>query len=467
MDTSQLAFVDIETSGSSIRYDRVIEIGIVKVKGNECIDTFQSLINPQTYVSPFIEQMTGINTKELEDAPVFEHIAQKIYDFCQDSIFVAHNVRFDLGFLKNEFRRYGINFSPKHFCSVRLSRSLFPQYRRHNLDTIIERFAIACPHRHRALDDAKVIWEFFQKVQKTIPQKILTKHIDKLLKKPSLPTHLPPSILDTLPESPGVYIFYGDNNIPLYIGKSVNVKDRIMNHFSSDYTSSKQMNMCQQIKNIETIPTAGELGALLTESSLIKKLQPVFNRQLRVSRHMYVLKQYMDNEGFYRINLQEAESIEPRQLPDVVGMFRGKRQVKEYLRNLVKEYELCETLLGLEKKAPCFAHKLHVCHGACCGKEQPVRYNMRFIQAFSKTKIKSWPFRGSIAIHEQDEFTEKEDRFIINNWCLLTENASEISFDYDTYKILVRFILNEQNIKKMKLLVGSPATTSTSPSSPA
>src|SRR5437867_5621 len=133
----KLAFVDIETTGTRVSRDRIIEIGILRVEENKLVATYKTLINPQTYISPFIEQMTGISKEALENAPIFSDVKEKILDILDDCVFVAHNARFDYGFLKTEYKHLGISFSPKQFCTVKLSRLLYPKYKQHNLDSLI------------------------------------------------------------------------------------------------------------------------------------------------------------------------------------------------------------------------------------------------------------------------------------------------------------------------------------------
>src|SRR5438445_552997 len=151
---AKIAFVDIETTGARSFYDRIIEIGILRVENNELVRTFHSLLNPQAYVPKEIELLTGIRAEDVETAPTFRQVKDQILEALEDCIFVAHNVRFDYGFLRNEFKREEISFSAKHFCTVRLSRLLYPRYKKHNLDSLIERLQIPCENRHRALDDA-------------------------------------------------------------------------------------------------------------------------------------------------------------------------------------------------------------------------------------------------------------------------------------------------------------------------
>ncbi len=266
---SKLVFVDIETTGSRVTYDRIIEIGILRMEYGELVDTYQTLLNPELYLSPFIENLTGISKNELEQAPTFNDVKDVILEKLSDCIFVAHNVKFDYGFLRNEFQRHNLLYSSKYFCTAKLSRLLFPHHRRHNLDAIIERFGFTCTNRHRAFDDARVLWDFYQTIQKEYNADTLSKTFSILLKKPSLPAGISEDDINNLPDSPGVYIFYDAQNTPLYVGKSINIKERVLSHFTSDHTSTKEMSLCSQVERIETLTTSCELGALLNESYLI------------------------------------------------------------------------------------------------------------------------------------------------------------------------------------------------------
>lgn len=190
MDLSRLSFVDLETTGASPASDRIIEIGILRVENNKLKKTYTTLINPETHIPPFIENMTGIRGLELEKAPTFSQVKEEVLDHLKNSVFVAHNVRFDYGFLRNEFKRFGIRFNSKHFCTVRLSRVLYPRRRHHNLDSIIERFGIECGDRHRAFGDAEVLWRFFQLAKKEHGEEKLLEAIKQISKRPTLPINL-------------------------------------------------------------------------------------------------------------------------------------------------------------------------------------------------------------------------------------------------------------------------------------
>jgi DNA polymerase III subunit epsilon len=474
----KLAFVDLETTGARSAYDRIVEIGIVRVEGNVVTRTFHSLLNPLTHIPPEIERLTGIRSQDVIMAPVFSSITDEVMDILSDCTFVAHNVRFDYAFLKNELKRAGIDFTAKHFCTVKLSQYLFPQYRHHNLDSIIERFSLSCPNRHRALDDASVIQSFYQIVQKQFAPEVLIEAVNKALRKPSVPLHLKKEDLEVLPELPGVYIFYGDENTPLYIGKSKNIRDRVLSHFSADIRNGIEMKISQQIKQIETLPTAGELGALLLESKLIKEKLPLYNRRLRLKQQLTAVGIKQTPEGYDTLHTETVDRIIPGDLhvfssdsqtdadsnpaPRIIGFFRSVKQAKLYLSDIAKDYGLCEKMLGLEKPTgACFGYRLDRCRGACVGKEKPLFYNVRLLEAISSIKIKPWPFNGPICIEEKNELAEKTDYFLIDKWCYLgsitddsvdsfTPEDTSLHFDLDVYKILRQYITAPKNGKNIK-----------------
>ena len=178
MNFDSLAILDVETTGAAAPYDRIIEIGVVRVEKGKVVRKFETLINPEVTISPFIENLTGIKGKDLEGAPLFSEIKEELADLLDGCIFVAHNARFDYSFIKNEYKRIGIPYSAKQLCTVKLSRLLFPDHVHHNLDSIMQRFEIECARRHRALDDAIVVWEFLKKLKIGISKKKLQKAYD-------------------------------------------------------------------------------------------------------------------------------------------------------------------------------------------------------------------------------------------------------------------------------------------------
>lgn len=442
-----LSFVDIETSGSSPVGDRIIEIAIIRVEDGKAVTTFDTLVNPESPIHPFTTQLTGITSEDVETAPTFSEISDEIYEILEGAVFVAHNVRFDYGFVRNELSRMGHSFTAKQLCTVKLARQLYPGYRRYSLDSIIERHCITCNARHRALGDTEVIYHFFQKALEEHGEEKMAQSISKVMKRPSVPITISQNVLDNVPESPGVYIFRDAQNMPLYVGKSVNLRNRVMSHFSSDHLTTTDAKLAREASGIEIVQTAGELGALLKEAAMVKELQPLYNKQLRRMRKIIVAIEG-EVDGYKTIQISELDQLDLDDIEKVIGVFKSFKQAREFVRNLGKENNLCDKYLGLEKtKGSCFAYQLNSCKGACVGEESTLKYNLRFVQAISKYKVKSWPFSGPIIIKESGE--NGEEGYIVDKWCLVglanghvpSKDEFDYSFDYDTYKILRRFLL--------------------------
>lgn len=169
-----MAIVDVETTGMSAHYHRIIEIAVLRVEGNKIVDTFSSLINPRVFIPPLITHITGIREEDLTDAPEFDDVKKKVKKILAGATFVAHNAWFDYSFIKTEMERVDLPFESKKCCTVRLSRRLYPQHRSHSLENIILRHNLKYKHRHRAYDDAFAVWQFLKKIKKEIPAKTIS-----------------------------------------------------------------------------------------------------------------------------------------------------------------------------------------------------------------------------------------------------------------------------------------------------
>jgi DNA polymerase-3 subunit epsilon len=455
----KIAFVDIETTGCSLTHDKIVEIGIVRIEKNEIFSTYSSLVNPCQHLPPEIEFLTGITGKELENAPTFREIKKDIYQMLEGCVFSAHNSRFDYSFVKRSFKDQGINYRAKQFCTAKFSKALFPQYRSHGLDSLIERHNLICKNRHRAFGDAYAIYDFYQKMLKSFPEEELVNSYKKVTKTIARPINLPEKDIEKLPESPGVYIFYDKNGAPLYVGKSINIKERVLSHFSSDTNSTKEAAISRQINSIETVKTKGELGALIKESKLIKKLLPVYNRRSRHSKKLFVSFLEKNKDGYLEIVSKDTQNLSVYELENIAGIFKSKKQAKDHLAKLAKEFGLCNKLLGLEKtKGPCFGHQLEFCKGACIGKESVESYNIRLLEALGKLRIRKWPFPGPIAIKEEEE--NSAELFVFDKWTFVGTVKTlddcvdfikeTTSFDLEIYKILKSFLNKSSNLKRVK-----------------
>lgn len=449
------ALVDVETSGLSPTGAQIIEIGIIRIEEGRIAATYKSLLKPERGIPPAIASLTGITNEELMDAPTFFEEALRIQELFTGAVFVAHNARFDYSFVKNEFRRIGMTFSAKTLCTVKLSRRLYPTAREHNLDALIARHGLTCAERHRAYDDAEVLWQFFNHLEETRDEDEVRSALAYTLGSHTLPAGLEPEIVKKLPHAPGVYIFYDAQGTVLYVGKSVDIRTRVLSHFSGDHLSGKELTMCRETVQIEHRETMGELSALLLESRLVKELEPVYNRVLRKAKKLAVARASTNENGYQVLELSYEDELDAYSLTDVVGIFRTVSQGRTFLKEAVREHTLCPKLFGFEKTSGgCFASQLGKCLKACSGKEDVDTYNERFDTAFKLRRIRSWPFRGPIVLKEEPDADEGA-AYVIDHWRItrtisysdgevVDEPAVDSAFDYDTYKILSRHLLKHR-----------------------
>lgn len=459
-----LAIVDVETTGQSAVYGRIIEIAIIRVEKGRVTARFESLVNPECYISPVIFGITGISNEDVSSAPVFSKIARTVFRLLDGVVFVAHNARFDYSFIKSEFAALGMPFNARCLCTVKLSRRLYPQYRHHDLSSVIERHEIECSARHRAMGDAEAVLEFLRIVENNEDHDVIADAVRKILKSHTLPAHLDRDTLEGLPDGHGVYLFYGTNGHLLYVGKSINIRERVRSHFSGDLSSAKETEMCRQVARIETRQTAGELGALLLESQLIKELRPIYNSVARQMRNLVVARRRAVRSGYVGVKLEEIDHIDAGDSGSILGIFKHMKQATEFLSKISREYHLCNKLLGLEKpRGCCFGYQLKHCNGACIGEEPPGLYNRRVEQAFEGRRVQAWPFAGGIAIEEKRGRTGEGEVFLVDNWCLLSSfrygdlgfgdhSGGSRRFDYDSYKILSRFLQKPSNRRHVRIL---------------
>jgi len=208
------AIVDIETTGGMPKRDRITEVGIVIFDGEKVIDTYETLINPCRSIPYEITRITGINDDMVADAPKFYEVAKKIVEMTEGHIFVAHNVRFDYGFLREEFKSLGFTFTRKQLCTVRLSRQKLPGLKSYSLGNIIRHYGIQVNARHRALDDALATAELMKIIfTKTDPTETIKTMINKGIKESKLPKGISMEYLQSLPETAGVYYLTNDYDV--------------------------------------------------------------------------------------------------------------------------------------------------------------------------------------------------------------------------------------------------------------
>lgn len=366
------AIIDIETTGGSPKNSKITEIAIYKHDGEKVIDEFESLVNPEIPIPPFIVQLTGINDRMVADAPRFYEIAKKIVEFTEDCVFVAHNVAFDYGVIRSEFRTLGFDYRRPHLCTVRASRYVIPGHDSYSLGKLTRALGIDLIGRHRAGGDALATANLFTLLMEKDESGLST-----FIKKELNPKQLHPNLnieeLEEIPNKTGVYRFYNDANQLIYIGKSKHIKKRIDQHLRNS-TTKKGIQMAKEIARVEFELTGSELIALLNESQLIKQHKPLYNRSLRRNSFPYGLFSYTDENGYLRLFVGQTSKLSEQPLTS----FNTKKEGTAYLERMVEEYDLCTKLCDLYKtSSACFQYTVKNCLGACVKEELSSSYNRR------------------------------------------------------------------------------------------
>jgi len=402
------AIVDIETTGGRANQSRITEIAIILFDGEKVIDRFESLINPEVTIPYNITQITGITDEMVEDAPKFFEVAKRIVEITKGAIFVAHNVSFDYNFVKKEFARLGYKFMRKQLCTVRLSRQTFPGQRSYNLDAMARYLNVENVARHRAMGDTEVCFTILKTI---LAQQKAAEDIDTMINRGVKASKLPPNItleqLHEFPEETGVYYFHNDKGVVTYVGKSINIKKRLLEHFANTKPKAQKMNA--SVHEITYKLTGSELAALLFESDQIKKIRPMYNRAQRRTRFPLGIHHYENSDGYICFKI-----VNIKDNPDVLAEYPKGSTAQNTLFSIASKFELCKPLCNVEGKLGenCLNFQLNLCRGACMNKEPVEEYNERAMRAVEKLKL---VFDGNFFLLEQSMSHEEYAVVLIQN----------------------------------------------------
>jgi DNA polymerase-3 subunit epsilon len=441
--------LDLETTGGNAVRDRITEIAAVRVEHGFETARWSTLVNPGVRIPPFIQALTGISDAMVAVAPSFDEVAPTLLKLLDGAVLVAHNVRFDHGFLLNELARMDLAFKAKTLCTVRLSRKLYPQHKGHGLDAILQRHGLQTLARHRAMGDVDVVLQWLQIATRELGAPAVQRAAAELMQgSANVPPQLETDIAD-IPDTPGVYLFFGEGPLPLYIGKSVSLRTRVMSHFQSAAKVAREMRIFTEIRRVEWIETAGELGALLLEARLVKKKQPIYNRQLRREKALCSWQLQDEARANPLVRLMQLDDVEAGNWGQLYGTYRSKRHATDALRLLADNHSLCPQLLGLESgKGACFACQTGRCKGACAGREPLALHRVRLQMALAQQRLQAWPHPGRVAIREYQAHSGRTDFHVFEHWCHiatvndaaelheLSQTRRALAFDLDTYRLL-------------------------------
>ncbi|TVQ12282.1 MAG: exonuclease [Bacteroidetes bacterium] len=370
------SIIDIETTGGNPYRDKITEIAIFVHDGRKVVKEFHSLINPERKIPYFISRMTGITDEMVARAPKFYEIAKSIVEVTENTIFVAHNASFDYNFLKTEFKNLGYFYQRESLCTVKLSRKIIPGKKSYSLGKLCQELDIQIEDRHRAKGDAMATVKLFELLVQQNPTGVFSETLDMKFNNNPVNPVITKQMIEQLPSKTGIYYLMDEEGKVLYIGKSKDIKKRVLTHLSGARTK-RALEMVQKVGGIEFEITGSELLALLRESEEIKHHQPFYNRSQKRCLFNYGLFSYKDENGYLCLKVDKTNNGAVSHTS-----FASLDKGKEFLFNLTEKFNLCQNLTGLyATKSACFQYAIKQCKGACVGEEGPESYNTRSQEA--------------------------------------------------------------------------------------
>ena len=397
------AFVSVQTTGGSPATERIIEIAIIRVSPSG-VDEWSRLVNPERSVSDAVHALTGISRTMLAEAPIFEELARDVTRLLTGHVFVAHQAKGVHGALKRAFARMDAEFDVPVLCTARLSRRLYPKEKHHALDAIVSRHGLIAGRdaasRHRALGQARLCLQFWQKLQRVFSAAELEKAVSRL----ALP---------------------GARNAPLS---------------SQDETpgASPPPEAGPLILQWETLGTAFQ-AALMSAQARHGLPRPAG------ARHSGVFAWRLARDLVSgTLGLSAPDDPGLGIADDLYGVFRSRSRARHWLRELALENGLCTTHLGLDERTAdpaCPARRIGRCLGACLGKESVDTHFQRLDAALQPYRVGPWPLQGPLLIHHKDGL------HVVDHWrylglasgmddvaALQARGLDGLAFDADIYE---------------------------------
>ena len=380
----------------------------------------------------------------LKNAPKFYEVAKRIVEITEDCIIVAHNSSFDYRILKTEFKRLGFPFKRKTLCTVELSKQLIPDMASYSLGKLTRALGIPMSDRHRANGDAMATVKLFKMLLSKDLDKVIVKDAIKVEQKSKMAPNLN-SIIEEMPSDTGVYYIHNSEGDIIYIGKSNNIRKRIIQHFTG--TNSKSKKIQRLVNTVTYEKTGSELAALLKESAEIKKNKPIFNRALRRTIFTHALYSSIDDNGYINLSIDKSNREE-----NPITTFSTRASGKHFLFKAVEEYNLCQKLTGLyQTKTSCFKFDVKECQGACINEEPIDLYNKKVTSLIEKYTYNS----KNILIIDKGRAIEEKSVFLIENGIFKGMGFFDLNHQINNKKILSSLITPMDNDRDTQHIIQS------------
>lgn len=376
------AIVDIETTGGYASASSITEVAVILHDGHAVEGRYHTLVNPQVKIPRYITAITGITTEMVADAPLFEVVAERIFNLLNGRVFVAHNVNFDYSFLRHHLAANGFELNTRKLCTVRLSRKIFKGLQSYSLGNLCRDLDISIEQRHRAMGDANATVLLFEKLFRHDKESIIPQMLKPGSREAYLPLYINATEISNLPQTAGVYYFHDKKEKVIYVGKALNLRKRVTSHFSNNAPSRKKQELIRNVHKITFQECGSEFMALLYESVEIKRLWPQFNYSQKKWEFNFGLCTYVDQRGILRLGIErKRNNLQP------LYTFSLLTEGHTLLRRMIRDFELCPKHCFLQTgNDKCTGVEENYCRGICEGKEDVATYNERVKEALQKLK---------------------------------------------------------------------------------
>lgn len=347
------AIIDVETTGGSPSVDRIIEIAVITFDGEKILRQFSSLVNPHRNIDKYVTQLTGITDLMVKTAPPFEEIHEKVLELTNGHIFVAHNVKFDYGMVRSEYKRLGHDYVRKQIDTVTLARKVLPGFNSYSLGALCDSLGIVIENRHRALGDAEATVRLLDLILRQGSSK---KYIEIELNQGIDPSFLPPQItigeIEKLPEEPGVFYFKDAQDAVLMIEASKNVRREVIKLFSKSEGQPDLQLAQKPITQIDYQATGNELIARLWAHHELRRQVPPLNKRPRDHKFSHGIFFTTDEEGFRHIRIEKLNFEEG----ELALKFPGKSAAHKVLHRIIHDghlqvqFSLLKKITDLEQR---------------------------------------------------------------------------------------------------------------------
>ena len=380
----------------------------------------------------------------LRNAPKFYEVAKRIIEITKDCIVVAHNAQFDYRVLRTEFSRLGFDYERNTLCTVELSKKLIPDQDKYSLGKLVRSLGIPISDRHRANGDAMATVKLFKLLlSKDAKKTIITNSVKTEVKRKLAPKLL--DIVEELPSITGVYYMHKEGGDIVYIGKSKNIKKRVLQHFTA--STRKAKNIQREVIAVTYEDTGSELIALLKESEEIKTNKPIYNRAQRRSIFQFALYETKTEEGYISFEINKTD-FRKKAITSFASMKEGKR----FLETISEKYQLCQGVNGLYNASPhCFQYRIKECAGACNSEENIDVYNKRAQKFIEDHSYKN----NNLIIVDRGRQHDERSAILIENGVYKGFGFFDLNHQITNLDILRKLITPMQNNRDVQHIIQS------------